>query len=120
MGKRKRRGIEALEELAAHVAAVLMTGGLEANLAQGLAQKTVDRVRASWGGYEFYFPRGRSADVDAMRQAIYARWTGSNTRALCDEYHISERRLRQLYDEARRETIGAPACRDVKSRHGRP
>ncbi len=85
---------EALAEFAALVAATLIDEGVAVDSAQSLSRAITERVRLILGGT--YIPRGISVDVERVRRDIALRWNGTNTRELCLEHGISERRLRQL------------------------
>ena len=44
-----------------------------------------------------YIPRGDAYNTEERAIETYRRWDRTNTRALCAELGVGERRLRQLY-----------------------
>lgn len=92
---------EVLAEMVAIAQAALVDNGIEVLAARDLSHTITERIRLGLGGS--YIPRGKSMDVNRIRLDILTRWNGDNTHMLCQEHGISERRLRQLNEEARRD-----------------
>lgn len=87
---------EGLAQLAAIVEATLVDEGVEPVRALTLSRVVTERIRRGLGGT--YIPR---KSIEYVRREIARRWDGNNTRDLCDEFGVGERRLRQLAEEGR-------------------
>lgn len=90
-----------LDELACVALACLTEdAGLDEEAARAAADRLVDRVRRELGGINWYVPKGKYADVEAVRREIGRRWNGQNTAELSREFGISETWLRELHAQA--------------------
>ncbi|MBI3043589.1 MAG: hypothetical protein HYY78_12285 [Betaproteobacteria bacterium] len=104
-----------LPELADKLIAFLIAAGWSRERAEALARALVDSMRRNWGGTQVYIPSQRPIDRLLRDAEIARRWNGRNTLELCREFGISDERVRQIYDEARRKaksvSAGAQAAR---------
>jgi Mor family transcriptional regulator len=87
---------EVLLDLVDKLSAMFIDERIAADRAPELAFKVTELLRRELGGQSLYFPVGSSYRVQQMARDIFRRWNSNNTRDLCREYGVSERRLRQL------------------------
>jgi len=96
-----------LTEMAEHMYTRLAedTEALQLLGAQRLAEIVIgqiDRVALALGGCQFYLPRGISCKLSARDKEIYAQYKGHNKRALARKYKLTDMRIDQIINAARR------------------
>ncbi|WP_065204284.1 Mor transcription activator family protein [Shewanella woodyi] len=78
-----------LVDMIIHLETKLTELGLEPEKAMKVSQDTVDELRQTYGGEQFYFPRGWSLDVTLSHHKIYAKFRGHNHVQLSKEFNVS-------------------------------
>lgn len=78
-----------LVDMLIHIETMLIEFGIEKVQAGEMAQSTVDQLRQTYGGEQFYFPRGDSLDVTLSHHKIYAKFRGHNHVQLSKEFDVS-------------------------------
>lgn len=97
---------EFLTELAEQMTELLVGRGLPADQAAEIGREAAERVRQTWGGIEVYIPKGRSFTLSQRDLEIWNEWNGRNVVELCRKHDLTEQRLYQILDAARRRGIG--------------
>jgi len=86
----KTKAPELLQDMAAHVQAVLVEyGDIDPDKASGLGQEAVERVARAWGGATIYFPKGDYIHSHRMAQNFWREYNGRNTQELARKHGIS-------------------------------
>ncbi|WP_180961110.1 Mor transcription activator family protein [Shewanella sp. GutCb] len=83
------RSAALLVEMIIHIETMLTEFGIEKEQAGEMAQNTVDQLRQTYGGEQFYFPRGDGLDVTLSHHKIYAKFSGDNHVQLSKEFDVS-------------------------------
>ncbi|QFU23768.1 hypothetical protein FM038_017375 [Shewanella eurypsychrophilus] len=78
-----------LVDMLIHTETMLTEFGIEKDKAAEMAQNIVDQLRQTYGGEQFYFPRGDSLDVTLSHHKIYAKFRGHNHVQLSKEFDVS-------------------------------
>lgn len=78
-----------LVDMIGHIESKLEDLGIAAEMATKVAQETVDELRHTYGGEQFYFPRGWSLDVSLSHHKIYSKFRGNNHVQLAKEFNVS-------------------------------
>lgn len=60
------------------------------------AASMVERLQARLAGVCVYIPARSAQDRQRVRQAILARWTGDNVKALAREFGVTPRSVRRI------------------------
>lgn len=109
--KDKDKYPEVLVDLRDDLTELLAAQGVAPDQAKLIAHTATEHVRAGWGGFPIYFPKGTAYHLDLRDREIGRKWTGANKHALCREYDISEQRLYQILSRLRAEHIAAKQMR---------
>ncbi len=86
-----------IEDLAAHLVCELSkVPSIFPSMAEEIAVRISENVRASWGGQALYFPSGVSKKRATRDQSIFEEFNGKNYRDLSAKYGLSNMRVRQI------------------------
>mgnify|MGYP000067462736 CR=1 FL=1 len=78
-----------LVDMIVHLENELTKYGLPKQKAETMARDICDQLRLTFGGEQFYFPKGKELDVILKHHEIYKRFTGSNQIALSKEFGMT-------------------------------
>jgi len=86
----KTKAPELLQDMAAHVQAVLVEyGDIDPDKASGLGQEAVERVARVWGGSTVYFPKGDYIRSYRKAQDVWRDYNGRNAQEIARKHGIS-------------------------------
>lgn len=89
---------------------LLEAKGIKAPI-ETLAQTALEQVRTlgvQLGGQQCYIPRGSLASARDVAASICAEFKGNNYSELATKYDLSDSRVRQILEEARRKRAQSP------------
>lgn len=67
----------------------LIENGIDKKVASKIANDTVNVLRITFGGEQFYYPKGSELDQLLKHHEIYKKFTGNNVPALAKEFGLS-------------------------------
>jgi len=86
----KTKAPELLQDMAAHVQAVLVEyGDIDTDKASSLGEEAVERVARAWGGATVYFPKGDYIQSHRMAQNVWRDYNGRNAQEVARKHGIS-------------------------------
>lgn len=93
---------EILSDAGEHVACLLESRGYAAEKASALAFEITEVLRKHWGGQEVYIPKAEHLELSQRDARAYEMFAaGHGWLELSREFGLSERRLRQIVQQAR-------------------
>jgi len=86
----KIKAPELLQDMAAHVQAVLIKyGEIDTDKASSLGEEAVERVARAWGGATVYFPKGDYIRSHRKAQDVWRDYNGRNAQEVARKHGIS-------------------------------
>jgi len=86
----KTKAPELLQDMAAHVQAVLTKyGEIDTDKASSLGEEAVERVARAWGGATVYFPKGDYIRSHRKAQDVWRDYNGRNAQEVARKHGIS-------------------------------
>jgi len=86
----KIKAPELLQDMAAHVQAVLIEyGEIDQDKASSLGEEAVERVARAWGGATVYFPKGDRIQSHRMARKVWQDYDGRNAQEVARKHGIS-------------------------------
>jgi len=86
----KTKAPELLQDMAAHVQAVLTEyGEIDTDKANSLGEEAVERVARAWGGATVYFPKGDYIRSHRKAQKVWRDYNGRNAQEVARKHGIS-------------------------------
>jgi Mor family transcriptional regulator len=96
----RQRYPDVLEDLAAIVAAALVDAGIAHATAHAAARKSVERVRAEFGGQNVYIPQGLGYILARRNAEIRRRLAAGESRdEIRRDFDLSNMQLRRIEDD---------------------
>lgn len=86
MSSNKERARELLSDMAAKIAAKLVSIGVDSSKADEIAHSVTDEMSEDWGGQLVYFPINLASRRNLL---IYEKFTGDNHTELATEFEVS-------------------------------
>lgn len=87
---------EQLSSLAAFVAELLQTKGMEEKEAADLGFEAAEHVRKNFSGQPLYWPKGVIYESDVRSAQIYDEFNGRNVVELAKKYNLTKVRIYQI------------------------
>lgn len=103
--KYKSRGPEFLRDLQEQAFMSLRDSGIQAGLAEDLANALARRMCQHWGGLLLYFPKGDSLLRRDRDLKIYKAFNGSNHDELAQKYDTSVQHIYRIIEWMRAEEL---------------
>jgi len=86
----KTKAPELLQDMAAHVQAVLVEyGEIDPTKANSLSEEAVERVARAWGGATVYFPKGDYIRSHRKAKEVWRDYNGRNAQEVARKHGIS-------------------------------
>jgi len=108
----KTKAPELLQDMAAHVQAVLVEyGEVDQDKAISLGEEAVERVARAWGGATVYFPKGDYIRSYRKAQEVWRDYNGRNAQEVARKHGIS---LVWAYDIIKKKRAEEQARRQMR------
>jgi len=108
----KTKAPELLQDMAAHVQAVLVEyGEIDPTKANSLGEEAVERVARAWGGATVYFPKGDYIRSHRKAQEVWRDYNGRNAQEIARKHGIS---LVWAYDIIKKKRLEEQARRQMR------
>lgn len=105
LGKYKSRGPEFLMDLQQQAFLALRDSGVQAGLAEDIANGLARRMCQHWGGLLLYFPKGDYLLRRERDLKIYKDFNGNNQAELAQKYDTSVQHIYRIIEAVRAEEI---------------
>ena len=89
-----------LVDLGSKIVRWLEAEGLSADRSWSIAMRLTDEIMRDWAGQQLYIPGGRRREAAERAAQIRSRFRGDNSAELAREFGCTERRIRQVVEEA--------------------
>ena len=83
------RSASLLMDMIIHIEKQLIEHGTTKGKAELMARDIVDQLRLTFGGEQFYFPKGKDLDAVLAHHKIYTKFNGHNHTELAKEFDMS-------------------------------
>lgn len=93
---------ELLTDIADHVAHVLASHNVDAELAEQAGQALADHLSEAWAGSTVCFPKDHHYKLTKRDLEIYHKFTGRNHRALAQRFDLTENAIYRIVKRAHR------------------
>lgn len=83
------RSASLLMDMIIHMENELIKQGIAKDKASSIAKEICDQLRQTFGGEQFYFPKGRELDAVLKHHAIYQKFNGTNHVELAKQFDMT-------------------------------
>ena len=94
-----------LTDILIHLENELEKHGVSKEKAELMARDICDQLRLTFGGQQFYFPKGKELDAIIKHHEIYKRFNGSNQVALAKEFDMAVPHIYRVLKKIHKEEV---------------
>jgi len=99
------RSASLLMDMFIHMEKQLVNQGITKAKATEIAEFTCNELRQTFGGEQFYLPKGRELDAMLKHHEIYKEFTGTNHVALSKKYDVSVPHIYRIVKSVHKEEL---------------
>lgn len=88
-----------------HMETNLINQGIPKLKAAEIAKFTCDQLRQTFGGEQFYFPKGRELEVILKHHELYKEFSGTNHVALAKKYDMTVPHVYRIVKNVHKEEV---------------
>ncbi|NRA56482.1 MAG: transcriptional regulator [Gammaproteobacteria bacterium] len=99
------RSAALLMQIIIHIESELLTKGITQETAEEIARGTCDKLRHTFGGEQFYFPKGREIEAILTHHQIYKKFNGFNHVELAREFDMSIQNIYRIIKKAYKKDV---------------
>ena len=94
------RSAALLMQIIMHIETELLNIGIAQDEAEKIAKKICDKLRHTFGGEQFYFPKGTELDTILTHHSIFNKFNGCNHAELAREFDMSTQNIYRILARA--------------------